>query len=87
MSSSGLVDRSLSRAVLTPPPPKLPAEMTKSLVNWLSKMSLNDAFTEEARTVIVPTRATPMSSAAAVREVRLGLRMAFSRARRPVTPR
>ncbi len=88
MSSSGLRREGPSRAPgSTPPPPKLPAETTKSLVNWSSKMLLNEAFTEEATMVIVPTRATPMRRAAAVREVRFGLRMAFAWASRPVMPR
>jgi hypothetical protein len=43
-------------------------------------------LTDDARIVMVPTRATPIISAAAVAEVRLGLRMAFSRASVPDTP-
>ena len=46
-------------------------------------LSAIDAFVEEARIVMNPTRATPIISAAAVAEVRLGLRMAFSRASVP----
>ena len=46
-----------------------------------------DALAETANTVMNPIRATPMSSADAVAEVRLGMRTAFSVARRPVMPR
>ena len=45
-----------------------------------------DVLADAANTVMNPTRATLMSSAEAVAEVRLGLRAAFSAASRPVTP-
>ena len=44
-------------------------------------------FSPAAKTVTKATRATPIISAAAVTAVRLGLRWAFSRARRPVRRR
>ena len=45
-----------------------------------------DAFVEEARMVMKPTRATPIIRADAVAAVRRGLRRAFSVARWPVAP-
>ena len=42
-----------------------------------------DALIDAANTVMAATRATPTMSAAAVRAVRLGLRMAFCRASAP----
>jgi hypothetical protein len=44
------------------------------------------ALNEEVRMVMKPTRATPIMRAEAVADVRFGLRLAFSRARRPVVP-
>ncbi len=41
---------------------------------------------DAANTVMSPTSATPIMSAAAVADVRFGLRIAFSRAITPVTP-
>ena len=41
---------------------------------------------DAANTVMSPTSATPIMSAAAVADVRLGLRIAFSRAIEPVMP-
>ena len=49
--------------------------------------ALTDALVEEAKIVMNPTRPTPIISADALAAVRLGLRMAFSRASLPVTPR
>ncbi len=46
-----------------------------------------DALNEAAMTATAAIRATPIISAAAVDAVRRGLRMAFSRASRPGTPR
>ena len=48
---------------------------------------LIEALLEEAKMVMNPTRPTPIISADALAAVRLGLRMAFSRANWPVTPR
>ena len=46
----------------------------------MSTAAAIDALVEAARIVMKPTRATPIISADAVAAVRLGLRMAFSRA-------
>ena len=52
-----------------------------------SMAELTDALLEEAKIVMNPTRPTPIISADALAAVRLGLRMAFSRASSPVMPR
>ena len=61
-----------------PPKPCVLVFTTKSPVNCLSKMSRTDALIDAASTEMPATRATPIISAAAVRAVRFGLRMAFS---------
>ena len=48
--------------------------------------AFTDVRADAANTVMSPTSATPIMSAAAVAEVRFGLRIAFSRAIRPVMP-
>ena len=53
----------------------------------LLTVSSIDAFTPSARMATNVTSASPIISAAAVTAVRPGLRSAFSRARRPATPR
>ena len=50
-------------------------------------VSSTDALTPAARIETKVTSARPIISAAAVTAVRLGLRIAFSRASRPATPR
>jgi hypothetical protein len=71
----------------SPPTPKVPGFTTKSEVKALSMEALMDVRVEAARMEMKPMRATPIISADAVAAVRFGLRMAFSRARFPVTPR
>ena len=70
-----------------PPKPWVLVLTTKSPVNCLLKMSRTDALIDAASTEMPATRATPTMSAAAVRAVRFGLRMAFSCASRPAMPR
>ncbi len=48
--------------------------------------AFTDVRADAANTVMSPTSATPIMSAAAVADVRFGLRIAFSRAITPVTP-
>ena len=64
-----------------------PDDTTRSPVNERSIDASTDRVVDEARIVMNPTRATPIISAAAVVAVRLGLRIAFSLARLPGTPR
>ena len=61
---------------ITRPPAKF------SSTTWATEL-----FSPAAKTVTKATRARPIISAAAVTAVRLGLRCAFSRARRPVSRR
>ena len=52
-----------------------------------SIVELIEALVEAARMVMNPTTPTPIISAEALAAVRLGLRIAFSRASSPVMPR
>jgi hypothetical protein len=65
----------------------LPEETTTSPVNERSIVASTDRVVDEARIVMKPTSATPIIKAAAVVAVRLGLRIAFSLAVCPGTPR
>ena len=56
-------------------------------MNASSTVLLNDALVEAAKMVMNVTSPTPIISADAVAAVRLGLRMAFSRASWPEMPR
>ena len=60
---------------------------TSSAFIRFSTVSSIDALTPAARMETKVTSASPIISAAAVTAVRLGLRIAFSRASRPATPR
>ena len=86
-STSGSVFRSSARAGLRPPKPKEPESTTKSPVKDSSMAWSIEAVTDAAAMAMSPTRPTPIIRAAAVDEVRLGLRTVFSLARRPVMPR
>ena len=71
-----------------PPAPKPAGDVTtKSPWNDVSMMWLNDAFADAAKIVMNATRPTPIINADAVAAVRLGLRIAFSRASCPQIPR
>ena len=81
------------------PPPRRPrsgcspgpwalAPVTKRSAPVLSPMtSPNDAFSEDAKTLMLTTRVSPIISAAAVEAVRRGLRIAFCFASSPGSPR
>ena len=66
--------------------PKLSVVTTYCAVIELSMASTTDTLSDWAVTEMNPTRPTPIMSADAVVAVRLGLRMAFSRAIRLATP-
>ena len=69
-----------------PASPCWPESTKKSPWNWLSMVWLTDAVAEAAKMLKKAMSPTPIMSAAAVDAVRRGLRTAFCRARRPVTP-
>ena len=69
---------------LSPAPLKFCDAITRSPPNCLLTVSSIAAFTDAANTVNSVTTATPTMSADAVAAVRRGLRIALSRARRPV---
>jgi hypothetical protein len=86
-STSGTRLRSRATSGGRPPWLKVPESTTKSPVKASSMIWSIDALVEAAKMVMKPTRLTPIVSAAAVDDVRFGLRMAFSRARLPGMPR
>src|SRR6266516_631410 len=71
------------------PPPLMPApeSTTMSPANVRLTLELMDAVLDEAKIVMKQTRPTPIISADAAVAVRLGLRLAFSRAKPQVMPR
>jgi hypothetical protein len=70
-----------------PPARPAPESITMSPAKLRLTAELIDAVVEEARMVMKLTRPTPIISAEALAAVRLGLRMAFSRASLPAMPR
>ena len=65
---------------------KLPPVMMKSALRLSPNRSLIEALIEVPKTLKALTRARPIIRAAAVDEVRRGLRRAFSRLIRPTVP-
>ena len=66
--------------------PVCPESMKNCPWNWLSMVWLTEAVADAAKIEKNAMRPTPIIRAAAVDAVRLGLRVAFCRASRPVTP-
>ena len=86
LSNSGSADSCAARSGLRPPEPPTLDDTTRSPLNVFSTFAATDAFVDEAKMVMKPTRATPIINAAAVDDVRFGLRIAFCRANVPLTP-
>ena len=86
-STSGTSAMAPASSGLSPPPPNPLAAMTRSPPNDCETLSSIEDLSEAANTVNRVTTPTPTSSAAAVAEVRRGLRMALRRASEPGTPR